>query len=45
MPEAGVAVQFGLALGALYGALQSPAEEALRERRRLNSVTESPVSE
>lgn len=31
VPEAGVAVQFGLALGALYGALQPPAEEALEE--------------
>lgn len=33
VPEAGVAVQFGLALGALDGALQPPAEEALRGGR------------
>lgn len=33
VPEAGVAVQLGLALGALDGALQPPAEEALRGGR------------
>lgn len=43
VPEAGVAVQFGLALGALNGALEPPAEEALRERRQLNGVMETPV--
>lgn len=32
VPEAGVAVQFGLALGALDGALQPPTQEALPER-------------
>lgn len=34
MPEAGVAVEFGLTLGAFYGTLQPATEEALVERER-----------
>ena len=34
MPEAAAAVQFGLTLGPLDGALQPPAQEALRGGER-----------
>ena len=34
MSEAGVAVKFGLTLGAFYRALQPPTEKALAQRER-----------